>query len=253
MLVSLQQVPLSPLVGERTQFHIEIHDVNDQPAVEAPYRVQLLQPEGLNYRVLVDQTLKTSTHGRISFEYRFNREGVYVVRVAPSAQPTTSEFVLQVRRNLIAWPVAAVFALAGFVAGWAIAWLSRPRRHGEAHQAFALATSPLSRWLSLGRRPTAEIIGSQLLIHWGPWVSVEANLGQLSQIRRTDWHWWYGIGIHWSLGHLFINGTRDRLVTLSFEVPQRARALGINLSPTKITINPQEPAAFDHALSSLGL
>lgn len=249
-LVSLQQVPLSPLTGERTQFYIDIHDRQDQPAVEAAYHVQLLKPDGLERQVLVDQTLKTSTHGRISFDHRFNEEGIYILRVSPSGQPVKAEFVLQVRRNLIAWPIAAGFAVTGFVAGWAIAYLSRPRRYGEAHQSFELQTSRLSRWLT-GSRPRAEIIGSQLLIHWGPWVSAEADLGQLSQARRSTWNWWYGIGVHWSRGHLFINGTREQLMTLSFEVPQRARALGINLNPTKITINPKDPETFQQALDRI--
>jgi hypothetical protein len=59
--------------------------------------------------------------------------------------------------------------------------------------------------------------------------------------------------VHWSLGHLFVNGSRKHLLTLTFEVPQKASSLGIKLQPLKLTINPVKQQEFLDAVNSLGI
>ena len=251
--LTVQQIPLSPLAGEQVTINIAIESASHGPVTESPYNLKLIKVSSEQDQTISDLTLKSGTSGMITLRQTFADEGLYRLEMIPSGHELKATHTIQVRRNLIGWPMAAFFALLGLLGGWMINQLSRPLKARELVRSFVGHTRWPLRLIALGARPVAIIEGNRLEVHWGWLVSAEADLAQLSHIRPTEWKWWYGLGVHWSLGHLFINGSRKHLLTLTFEVPQKANSLGIKLQPLKLTINPVKQQEFLDAVNSLGI
>src|SRR5687768_15225823 len=80
-LVSMRQIPLAPLAGEKVTFYIEVHDEGQAPVVGEAFNLRVVRPGAGRGQVLADLTLKTSSHGQVSFDHRFDQEGVYAVQI----------------------------------------------------------------------------------------------------------------------------------------------------------------------------